>query len=563
MEFTVADFLALSEVEGTRIVAGAQGVDRVITRTNIMDNPDTFDWLMPGEFLLSTGYIFKESPLVQRQIIRSLAEINCSGLCIKIKRYLPEIPPCMIEEADRLHFPLIELPFGYSLSTTIALINRKLFHQSDLQMEQTLSIHQEITRTALGSGGLRGIAETLVNLIGNPVLIADSSWNLLSWQDCTESPIPLSRYVNLTKKSRLFPHEFTDGLPDNMRHYKKPVSRVYAPDDETACSCRILPIAAHDYIYGYLVVLETVHELTELNCVALEQAAVVAALERIRAKEVEQIKLRERKDFFVDLLSGNIESLNAVRSLAELNGLNPERPYRCLLIRYQDDEPKTPDEPMPEHNQLLRKAERCLSIVSQAAEEQGLKVTLVPRGTRIAVLVELGRSPEREDGMVRAMAQRVVELLRREYPSSPVLVVVGKQVSSLPDVQHSFHTARRGVGMAQAMGLRDTAVFMDDFAVYQLLSENVGRDALLQFCESSIGQLIRFDRENGTQLIQTLDKYFQHNGNISDAAKDLYIHRNTYIYRMEKIKALLNFDFRNSQKLLELQLALLIYQFLL
>ena len=563
MEFTVADFLALSEIEGTRIVAGAQGVGRVITRTNIMDNPDTFDWLMPGEFLLSTGYIFKESPEIQRQIVRSLAEINCSGLCIKVKRYLPEIPRCMIEEADRLSFPLIELPFGYSLSTTIALINRKLFHQSDRQMEQTLSIHQEITRTALGSGGLRGIAETLVNLIGDPVLITDSSWNLLSWQDCPESPLPLSRYVNLIKKARLFPGSFTDSLPDNLRHYKKPISRIYEPEEDVSCTCRILPIAAHDYIYGYLVVLETVHPLTELNCVALEQAAVVAALERMRAKEVEQTKLRERKDFFVDLLSGNIESLNAVRSLAELNGLNPERPYRCLLIRYLEDEHRLSVESGPRRNELLRKSERCLTILAQAAETQGLKITMVPWDLRVSVLVELGHKPENEDARVRAMARRVVELLQDVPPVSPVLVVAGKRVSSLPDIYQSFLSARRGIGMAQAMGLSDTAVFMDDFAVYQLLSENVGRDALLQFCDNAIGPLIRFDQENDSQLIPTLGKYFQHNGNISDAAKALYIHRNTYIYRMDKIKALLNFDFHNPQKMLELQLALLIHQFML
>lgn len=62
MEFTVADFLALSEVEGTRIVAGAQGVDRVITRTNIMDNPDTFDWLMPENFCSAPVIFLRSRP---------------------------------------------------------------------------------------------------------------------------------------------------------------------------------------------------------------------------------------------------------------------------------------------------------------------------------------------------------------------------------------------------------------------------------------------------------------------------------------------------------------------
>lgn len=563
MDFTVSDFLALSELKGTRIVAGKRGLQNVITRTNIMDNPDTFDWLMPGEFLLSTGYIFKESPAVQRQIIRSLAEINCAGLCIKIKRYLPEIPLCMIEEANRLSLPLVELPFGYSLSTVIGIINRKLFYQTDQQMEQTLLIHREITHTALASGGLSGIAETLVRLIGNPVLFADSSWNLLSWKDCPNSPISLADCINLKKRARIFPREFTDTLPDNLGYYKKAVTRVYGPDPEHTCTCRILPIAAHGYIYGYIVVPETVHKLTDLDYVALEQAAVVAALERIRAKEVEQIKLRVRKDFFDDLLSGNIESLNAVRSMAELHGLNPEKRYRCLLVRYREDGQTFREESLMNQNRLRQETEFCISAASQAAEAHNLKVTIIPRSIQLAILIELGTDTQEDERAIRAMAQKIVSLLRERDDSEPILAVVGKEVPELSEIHKSFQTAQRGVRMARAMNLSNQVIYMDDFAVYQLLSENIERDALRRFCENSIGSLIHFDEENGTQLLSTLGKYFQHNGNISDAAKDMYIHRNTYIYRMEKIKTLLDTDLKNAQKLLELQLAILIHQFLL
>lgn len=563
LDFTVTDFLALSEIEGTRLAAGAGGVDHVITRTNILDNPDTFDWLMPGEFLLSTGYIFKDDPAVQRQIVRSLAEIDCAGLCIKVKRYLSEIPACMIEEADRLDLPLIELPFGYALSTTIGIINRKLFHQSDVLLEQTVSIHREITQTALASGGIHGIAETLARLIGNPVLVTDSSWNLLAHVDRPDDPLPLAQHLNIARKSRPFPESFTQSLPGDLKNYKKAVTRLFSPDDGHAVTCRILPIAAHDYIYGYLVVWETVRKLTDLDYIALEQAAVVAALERIRAKEVEQIKLRVRKDFFDDLLSGNIESLNAVRSLAELHGLDFERRYRCLLVRYGEAEQPFQEQSILHQNQYRQDAERCAAAIAQAAEEAGYKAISVPRGLQTAVLVELGRSSTEDGQRLRTMAQRIVELLLAPPSLEPVLVVVGKAVNDLSEVHQSFRTVQHGHRMARTMGLVDMAVFMDDFAVYQLLSENVDKEALRRFCEHSIGPLLQYDRENGTQFVETLDRYFQHNGNISDAAKDMYIHRNTYIYRIEKIKALLGLDLKNPQKLLELQLGLMAQRLLL
>ena len=306
MEFTVADFLAMSELENIRLVAGKAGIGNVITRTNIMDNPDTFDWLIAGEFLLSTGYIFQRDEALQRQIVRSLARINCAGLCIKIGRYLKKVPKCMIEEADQLGLPLIELPFGYSLSTTIGIVNREITAQSNKILEGALSVHREVMSAALASGGLQNLCGVLSRLVGNPVIITDSDWNLLCHVDYPDNPLPLAKCINISRKQPPFPPEFINSLPNTLRYYKKVVSRQLLLGNRCSVNCLILPIAAHNFIYGYLVVWASVRPMVELDYVAMEQVAIVAALERIRAREVEQTKLRVRKDFFDDLLSGSI-----------------------------------------------------------------------------------------------------------------------------------------------------------------------------------------------------------------------------------------------------------------
>lgn len=564
MELTVSDFLSLSELEGVRLVAGQNGADRVITRTNIMDNPDSLDWLMPGEFLLSTGYIFRQNPQLQRTIIQALAEINCAGLCIKTGRYLDTMPSRMVLEANRLDFPLIELPFGYSLSTATSTINRRLFSSSDQRLEQTLAIHREVMQTALTSGGLFKLTETLVRLIGNPVLVTDSSWNLLCHVDRPDNPFPLAQCVNVTGKRPPFPEEFLATLPGSLRNYKKAVTRVYSMEGKGTVHCRILPIAAHNFIYGYLIVWESVRDLGELDYVALEQVAVVAALERIRAKEVEQTKLRVRKDFLDDLLSGNIESQNAVRSLAKLHGLRFDSRYRCLVVRTGQE-----DTLVAEHGQLEGEqskyapiVERMAAAAAQAAKETGVNIVNVPRGVQLVILADLGQSPESRAQALRRMAQRLSEVLAGETGGEQALVVVGKPVSTLSEVSRSLRNAQNGVHMARTTGIRDHVVFMDDFAAYQLLRENVDRDSMTRFCRAAIGPLLEQDEKSGTQFVETLKKFFLHNGSISDAAKDMYIHRNTYIYRLEKIKTLLDTDLKNSRKLLELQLGLLCYQIL-
>ena len=559
MELTVSGFLALPQMEGLRLLAGGRGAERAITRTNVIDNPDSLDWLMPGEFLLSSGYILRERPELQRTLVASLSEINCAGLCIKLGRYLDAMPSVMVEAANRLNFPLIELPFGYSLSTAAAAINAHIYSQNDRQIEKTLEIHREIMRTALASGQMFGLAETLTRLVGNPVLVTDSHWNLLCCVDRPDNPLPLDRFVSTIPKKPPFPAGFLESLPLDLGNYRKSITRVLPLEDEHQVRCRILPIAAHGVVYGYLIVWESVRDLVELDFAALEQVAVMAALERIRAMEVEQTKLRVRKDFLDDLLSGSVASQNAVRSLAAVHGLAFDSRYRCLIVRGREGGVLVRERDLPPMGDAASALtmERASAAALHAGAEAGVSLVPVARGIQLVLLVNLGQTPAEDTRALRRMARVMLEALSPAGGPSPVQIVAGSPVPTLSEVSKSLENAQTGVHMARTTGLRDPVIFMDDFAAYQLLSENVDRDVLARFCQNSIGPLLEFDRKAGTQLTETLDQYFRHNNSISEAAKAMYIHRNTYIYRLEKIKTLLGTDLKKSRKLLELQLAFL------
>ena len=200
---------------------------------------------------------------------------------------------------------------------------------------------------------------------------------------------------------------------------------------------------------------------------------------------------------------------------------------------------------------------RASAAALHAAADAGVSLVPVARGIQLVLLVNLGQAPAEDTRALRRMARAMIDALSPAGGPSPIQIVAGSPVSTLSEVSKSLENAQTGVHMARTTGLRDSVIFMDDFAAYQLLSENVDRDVLARFCQNSIGPLLEFDRQGGTQLTETLDQYFRHNCSISEAAKAMYIHRNTYIYRLEKIKALLGTDLKKSRKLLELQLAFL------
>jgi purine catabolism regulator len=77
---------------------------------------------------------------------------------------------------------------------------------------------------------------------------------------------------------------------------------------------------------------------------------------------------------------------------------------------------------------------------------------------------------------------------------------------------------------------------------------------LAAFHDVILGNLLA--HENGRELIHTLEVYFTHHGNLSQAAEALFIHRNTLLYRMERIASITGLDLDDPETRLAVQLAL-------
>ena len=76
-----------------------------------------------------------------------------------------------------------------------------------------------------------------------------------------------------------------------------------------------------------------------------------------------------------------------------------------------------------------------------------------------------------------------------------------------------------------------------DVGTYRLLLDIWERDPdeIRQLYEETIGPVDRYDEANGTQLAQTLAVFFRNNESLTKTATELYAHRHTIRYRLEKI----------------------------
>ena len=69
-----------------------------------------------------------------------------------------------------------------------------------------------------------------------------------------------------------------------------------------------------------------------------------------------------------------------------------------------------------------------------------------------------------------------------------------------------------------------------------------------QIYEETIACLDRYDHENNTDFLYTLEKYMENNYSVVQTAEELFIHRNTMTGRLNKITELLNMDWQDARK---------------
>lgn len=74
-------------------------------------------------------------------------------------------------------------------------------------------------------------------------------------------------------------------------------------------------------------------------------------------------------------------------------------------------------------------------------------------------------------------------------------------------------------------------------------------------CHEKLLLLKQMDEENGTEYMKTLKMYLDLHQNAVQSAKELYIHRSTFLYRLDKIKSILESDLEDSEELLYLELS--------
>ena len=157
-----------------------------------------------------------------------------------------------------------------------------------------------------------------------------------------------------------------------------------------------------------------------------------------------------------------------------------------------------------------------------------------------------------------ALAASVLDSLPEEKKQD-ALIAYGTIVGEIKDVSRSYKEAR--------MALNVGKIFFGDEKVIAYSSLGIGRliyQLPIPLCKMFIREIFEnkspddFDEETLT----TINKFFDNNLNVSETSRQLYIHRNTLVYRLDKLQKSTGLDLRVFEDAITFKIALMVVKYM-
>lgn len=125
----------------------------------------------------------------------------------------------------------------------------------------------------------------------------------------------------------------------------------------------------------------------------------------------------------------------------------------------------------------------------------------------------------------------------------------------LEEAREYYHQSLDALKLGKLLDTDSLIFRFQDLAVFHIADICSGQADLKKLCHPSLQLLMDYDKKNGTDYVRTLHTYIIHSGNLAESAIALHVHRNTIIYRMDKIQEILNVRLNDSNILLHLHLS--------
>jgi DNA-binding PucR family transcriptional regulator len=462
-------------------------------------------------------------------LLDALGAQRCVGLIVRAP--VPVNGPIR-DAAQRSGVAVLALTRGASW-TQVAAMLRSLLAEGDVGVDATETLAGQ------PSGDLFALANAVAALLDAPVTIEDRSSRVLAFSGRQDEADP-SRVETIL--GRQVPEQYSRILTERgvFRDLYRSDEPVYVASFQTESGDYTLPrvavsVRAGDEILGSIWV--AVHEpLSDGRMQAMRDAAKVVALHMLRIRAGADVERRLRADLVGTALEGEKGAHDALQRL----GL-ADQPIAVLALALS---PAAPSEPSIDDDTSRA------SDLQRISDALAMHLSAVHPRCAAALIGDVAYGLVPVLGDQAGGAQRAVriaqEFLDRVGHRVPAVVGVSEVVSDTARLPHARASADRVLRVLRTGTRHSRVARLDDVHVESLLLEL--RDLVAARGDEPTGpvaRLVAYDTAHNANLIETLRAWLDAFGDIGAAAASVYVHPNTFRYRLRRVAEVGRLDLRD------------------
>jgi purine catabolism regulator len=471
------------------------------------------------------------SRITLAEVIRGLAQAGVYAVAAN-----DDITDEAINTASECQVGLLALPDDSSLTRLERAVNTLIVNRTAQLTQRAMEIQRQLTRLAAENRDLNSLLQILARATAKPIVVHDDAGVLMA-----------QIYPNVPRRpgsGRALLQSLPYGAFQNWLSREAPTSEgaiVTSPLGHTTV------LKVEKRIAGYLSLVDSRESLDEFDRLVMTYGADVCAIELAKSRAIASAVEQARGDWVQMWLSGTSADDDMMTARAAQAGFPSDA--LCMVAVFRASTDGGTVLPIESLIPLVRDDMARRQINGAVGQYVDVVVALYP--------IETPTPSARVSRIVDVIEETRAQLASRT-PSGLVAAGISRPAVGLTALRESYREAKDAVSIANELGDQGHTTFYGDLKLYQLLLALKDRnlEQMRRFFSETISNLVEHDERKQGDLIRTLEGFFAANGNLAKAAADLDVHRNTLVYRLERISELTGLDLEDPDNRLILHLAL-------
>lgn len=504
-----------------KILSFDKHFDRLIQSIDSTETPDVEMYLKPKTLLLTTGMIYQNNQEQLISLIQRLNKADCSGLLIKLGRFVTKLDPKVIEMAEALNFPIIQIPLDMTLGDVYNQLLSYIWDNQNEQLTYAFNIQKNFHSLLLQGANIQDILETLGDMFKVDVALIN----------------PFHQIVAHSKKvlKHFSPVSLIELIPESIP--SNPYASILIDTKEKTHHVVVELIKLNKSFPYYLVVVDPAKLAYPASSLAIDQVILTIAFVLNRNLNLEYQSLSSKELFFENLVNGEHEDPSVILNLGEAYQFIKADHYKVVTMNIN----------VKEHS-LEESIEQYVLIYNRINELiQHKDVVAFPNRNHSQISFIIFNREFENKTIIQIIHQEI-----QRYLNISVTFGIGSLVYAISQISRSYRESIT----ALSHGLVDNDIpYLYTFSTLSTESifYEIDKDQRMDYGRYILGDLLGSEH---SELRKTLLTWLESNQDYIKSAKKLYIHRNTVRYRIEKCKEILNNDLDDANSLFELRIAL-------